>query len=288
MGWLGVDETQRLFAGQFPALSSVAPHLYGATSNEPVLLYKAWRDVLGADPPYKAQEIGDCVSHGAGHAVDLLQCVEISLGEPSEYRETHTEFIYATSREVGGLLGRGDGSYGSAAVKAMQQIGIISREMAGADGAYSGSRAKAWGHRGAPSQYKQAAAEFKLGGAAKVSTWDDLIAAMSNGYPVTIASNQGFELQRDNQGFCRPRGSWAHQMFIAGVRFDREGALICNSWGPNSPTGPLHERQPSFSFWADRPVIERILAQGDSWALSKAPEFVSRPLPSSWSYDSAA
>lgn len=287
-GWFGVDETQRGFAAQFPPLSMAAPHLYGSTSTEPILLYKAWADVLGDYPPYKAQEIGDCVSHGAGHAVDLLQCVEIALGEQSAYRETSTEFIYATSREVAGILGRQDGSYGAAAVKAMQQVGICSREMLGADGAYSGSRAKAWGLRGAPREYKDAAAAFKLGGAAKVSTWADLVAAMTNGYTVTIASNQGFELQRDNQGFCRPRGSWAHQMFLAGLRFDREGALICQSWGPTNPSGPLHEGQPSFSFWVDRPVIERILRQGDSWALSKAPEFVSRPLPAHWSYDAAA
>lgn len=232
--------------------------------------------------------VHNCVSFGAGHAVDLLQGVEIALGEPTEYRETHTEFIYATSREVAGILGGGDGSYGAAAVKAMQQIGVVTREMLGSDGPYAGSRAKDWGRRGAPAQYKQAAAAFKLGGAAQVRTWADLVAAKQNGYLTTIASNQGFALERDAQGFCRPRGSWEHQMFIAGVRFDREGALICQSWGPTNPSGPLDLDQPSFSFWADRSVVERILAQGDSWALSKAPDFVKRPLPSTWTYASLA
>ena len=77
-------------------------------------------------------------------------------------------------------------------------------------------------------------------------------------------------------------------MVIAGVRFDREGACIIQSWGPDVPDGPLGLDQPTFSFWADRRAIERILSDGDSWALSKAPEFVVRPLPVHWGYSQAA
>ena len=88
----------------WPRHRRLTPH-QSPTPN-PILLYKAWRDVLGKDPAYPAQQIGDCVSFGHGHANDLLQCIEIALGEPAEYRETDTEFIYATSREVAGILGR--------------------------------------------------------------------------------------------------------------------------------------------------------------------------------------
>jgi hypothetical protein len=288
-GWLGIDETQRLCASSFPSLSQAAPHLMAkAAPQNPVLLYKAWRDVLGTDPAYPAQQIGDCVSFGHGHGNDLLQCIEISMGEPIDYRETDTEFIYATSREVAGILGRGDGSYGAAAVKAMTTIGMISREMLGDQGTYSGSRAKAWGRTGAPADLKAKAAPFKLGSAAMVSTWDELVAALNNGYPVTICSNQGFTLHRDREGFCAPRGTWGHCMFIAGVRFDREGACIVQSWGPETPDGPTALDQPSFSFWAERRVIERILGEQDSWALSKSPAFVARPLPPHWKYHDAA
>jgi len=287
-GWLGIDQTQRRFAAQYPRLRDAAPQLCASEPTEPVLLYKAWRDVLGDHPPYPAQQIGDCVGFGHAHGADLLQCVEIALGEPSEYREVSTEFVYATSREVGGLLGGGDGSYGSAAVKAMQSIGLVSREMAGERGTYSGSRARDWGRRGAPADLKAAAAEFKLGSAALVRTWSELVAAILNGYPVTICSNQGFALERDAQGFCRAWGVWAHCMLIGGLRFDRPGACVLQSWGPENPTGPTALDQPTFSFWADKPVVERILAQGDSWALAKAPNFVERHMPSHWSYSSLA
>jgi hypothetical protein len=129
---------------------------------------------------------------------------------------------------------------------------------------------------------------FKLGAAALVSTWDELVAALQNGYPVTICSSQGFGSTRDAEGFCPARGTWGHCMFIAGVRFDRPGACIIQSWGPDYPTGPIQLSQPTFSFWADRPVVERILGQGDSWALSRAPAFQKRHLPPAWRYHDAA
>lgn len=288
-GWLGVDDVQRSFAASRPTFAQAAPLLIGDEADgQPILVYKALKDVLGSYPTYPAQQIGDCVSFGHAHGLDMLQCIEIALGEPSDFRETATEFIYGTSREVAGILGRGDGSYGSAAVEAMTTIGVLSREMMGADGAYSGARAKSWGRYGVPAELKQKAATFKLGSAARVTTWEELTAALKNGYPVTVSSGQGFTLIRDAAGFCLAKGSWGHCMVIGGVRFDRPGACILQSWGPDQPTGPTALDQPSFSFWADRSTVEGMLAQGDSWALTKAPEFAARSLPEHWSYHQAA
>lgn len=288
-GW--IDHPDRhIIAAEFPHLADAAPTLYGdySASTDPILLYKAWKDVLTSYPDYPSQTIGSCVSFGHAHANDLLQCIEIVLGEPTEYQETMTEWIYGESRKVGHMLGPMDGSYGSAAIKAMTTVGVISRAMMGSDGAYSGKRAKAWGFSGPPSELEAKAAPYKLGSAAMVKTWDDLVAAMRNGYPVTICSNQGFTMDRDEQGFCSARGVWNHCMMIAGVRFDREGACICQSWGSNTPSGPLVLDQPSFSFWAERRTVERILSQGDSWALSKSPDFKPKPLPAHWRWNLAA
>jgi hypothetical protein len=288
-GWRGIDDLQRSFAAQFPTLAQSAPHLMSAPApTNPILLYKAWRDVLGKDPAYPAQQIGDCVSFGHGHGNDLLQCIEIGMGSPAVYQETDTEFIYATSREVGNILGRQDGSYGALAVKAMTTIGMVSRAMLGTDGTYSGQRAKAWGLKGAPADIKSEAGPFKLGSAAQVSSWDELVAALQNGYPVTICTAQGFTLDRDADGFCKARGRWGHCMFIAGVRFDRPGACIIQSWGADCPTGPTALGQPSFSFWADQSAVNSILGEGDSWALTKSPAFQKRDLPPDWHFHDAA
>jgi hypothetical protein len=279
-GWLGIDETQRACAAAFPPLAVASPKLFAAPlpQTKPIALYKAWRDVLGHDPSYPAQQIGDCVSFGHGHANDLLQCIEIKLGEEALYEETDTEFIYATSRMVAGILNSGDGSYGAAAIKAMMSVGMVSREMLGLVGHYRGERARRWGTQGPPAAYVQKAENYKLGAAAQVTTWDELVVAIGNGYPVTFCTQQGFTLERDEDGFCTPEGEWGHCMAIGGVRFDRQGACVLQSWGPDVPTGPLALGQPTFSFWVERHVIERILAEGDSWAIAKAPEFAHRPV----------
>jgi hypothetical protein len=289
-GWKGIDAVQKVMAARFPSLQRAGPRLFSSAppSNAPVLLYKAWYDVLGKDPGYPAQQIGDCTSFGHGHANDLLQCIEIGLGSPMEYRETDTEFIYGASRQVAGILGTGDGSYGSAACHAMCSIGTVSREMLGTTGTYSGARAEAWGKTGPPQAYQIQAAPYKLGMAAEVTTWDGLVAAITNGYPVTICTGQGFVMTRDPDGFCAPEGTWGHCMLIAGIRFDRPGACILQSWGPDQPTGPTALGQPDWSFWCDQQTVEEILAEGDSWALSKSAGFVQRALPPAWSYHSAA
>jgi hypothetical protein len=135
---------------------------------------------------------------------------------------------------------------------------------------------------------KTQAAAFRLGSAALVLTWDELLVALASGYPVTICQKHGFSDIRDKDGFCLQEGSLNHCMFIAGVRFDRPGACILQSWGADVPSGPRALGQPSFSFWVEQSTVENILAQGDSWALCKAPYFVPRSLPEHWNYHQAA
>jgi hypothetical protein len=289
-GWLGSDETQQALAAQMPTLTEAAPHLMmSAPPTEPILLYKAWRDVLGKDPAYPPQQIGDCCSFGHSHGNDLLQCIEIGLGEPIDYRETDTEWVYGASRAIAGILGRQDGSYGAACIKAMTQWGMVSREMLGSDGTYSGSRAKDWGWHGPPSSVKRMAASYKLGAAAAVTSWDELVAAIRNGYPVTECSNFLPSAKRDQDGFVRQDGSGGHCQCIIGVRFDRPGVCIMNSWGPDYYSGPAGLDCPLFAYWIDRALFEKKIAgSGDNWALSKTPAFVKRDLPPGWNYHSMA
>ncbi len=127
-----------------------------------------------------------------------------------------------------------------------------------------------------------------MGASALVSTWDELGGALSSGYPVTICAKERFSVHRDQDGFSQARGICWHCVLIAGVRFDHPGACIMQSWGPDMADGPCALDQPSFSFWAGQHVIERILAEGDSWALSSASGFVQRPLPDHWNYHQAA
>lgn len=279
-GWID-DGGHEVFAQDLPTFAAdAAPLMLFSEPAQPILLYKAWKVLGGVYPPYPAQQIGDCVSFGHAHANDLRECVEVVMGEKSVPCETMTEWIYGASRAIAGMLGPFDGSYGAAAVKAMIQWGIVSRAMMAPSGAYSGPRAKRWGTVGPPADVKAKAADFKLGNAARIKTREEAISALWNGMPITICSSQGFTMERDAHGFCSPRGRWGHCMFVAGWRPTPEGFLVCQSWGADTPSGPLDLDQPSFSFWCNPDtMVNRIFAAGDSWALYGAPDFQKQPLP---------
>ena len=287
-GW--VDHPDRLaVAATFPTFAMAAAHLFQSTSSTTdILLYKAFKDALGKYPDYIAQAIGDCTSFGSGHALDLLQCIEMVLGhQPIGWLETCTEAIYGMGREIAGMLKSGDGCYGGAVSKALTTMGAVPRKDVGD---YSGTRAKQWGRSGVPSEIKTTAANFKLNTAALVSTLDELDVALDNLYPAIVCSNQGFVMTRDSTGLCKPHGSWSHCMSIGGRRYrnSRRNYLIMQSWGDNVPDGPLIDDQPSFSFWIDEKVMASMLADKDSFAFSKFGGFEQRTPPASWTYSIAA
>ena len=287
-GWLhDPDEVDRQLATlPRPLFAQAAPRLGGSGTGKTTLLYKAFKEVNdGSYIDYPAQTIGDCVSHGFGHGVDLLEAVQIALGHKNEaFQQTATEAIYGMARvDIGGQRGSfSDGAVGAWAAKAVSTIGTVDRDLVGA---YDGQRAKSWGARGVPDAIKDKAGPHKVKTVSLVQSYEDLEDALANGYPVPVCSNQGFTLQRDSEGFCRPKGSWGHCMLIVGVRADaRPGACIFQSWGSEMPSGPLGLDQPPNSFWADRDVVSSMLAMQDSWALSQFEGYPGRAIPDRWSY----
>jgi hypothetical protein len=59
-------------------------------------------------------------------------------------------------------------------------------------------------------------------------------------------------------------------MVVIGIddKHTRPGALVMNSWGTNWVSGPTRHDQPVGSFWVDAEVIDRMVKQKDSFALS--------------------
>ena len=287
-GWIhNPDEVNRQLATlPRPLFAQAAPRLSGSGTDKTTLLYKAFRDANGGSYiNYPAQTIGDCVSHGFGHGIDLLSAVQITIGKQRELlKQTATEAIYGMARvDVGGQRNSySDGAVGAWAAKAVSTIGTLNRDVVGS---YDGSRAKDWGAKGVPKELEAQAGEHKVKTISLVSTYEELEDALANGYPVPVCSNRGFTLERDADGFCRPKGTWGHCMLIVGVRSgSRPGACIFQSWGPEMPTGPLALDQPSNSFWADRDVVARMLAMEDSWALSQFQGYPNQAIPDHWSY----
>jgi hypothetical protein len=113
-----------------------------------------------------------------------------------------------------------------------------------------------------------------------VKSFDEARAAIAHGYPVAVCSDQGFTMERDRDGFCAPQGTWGHCMCFIGATAGRRPGLCClQSWGPNVPGGPIGlGGHPDCAFWVEAEVADRMLGQGDSWALSAFDGFPARRL----------
>jgi hypothetical protein len=276
-GWIPQPaESERIMGMQPIPTMAEASWLKDAGRGKVVLLHKAFTSA-GIPFPVRRQTIGDCVSQGWACAVDCLVAVQITKGERIRWTaECATEPIYAGSRvEISkGRLGRRDGSFGSAAAEFVKTFGAVPRGRYGDIDltTYDGQRARAWGmpKAGVPDALEPKLREHPVQAFTLVQTYEQARDAIASGYPVPVASNQGFAMRRDEKGFARPKGNWGHQMCFIGVddADARPGLLCMNSWGPDWIDGPTRHDQPPGSFWVDADVAERMLRQDDSHAAS--------------------
>jgi hypothetical protein len=255
-------------------------------ANGKMMLYQFARKLLGADTKNYPQQIGDCVSFGAKNACEHLLCVQNVLGvSPNKFRPVFPPYLYGCGRVfVGHQNNYEDGSVGSWQASAVQKYGVLASDEEGVP-AYAGKVAKNWGGgQGPPQNFVTLAKTHLVKSAAQINSWNDLVAAITNGYPCTVASNQGFAMQPDGNGFHAAKGSWAHQMCIIGVdnTYKTPYAIILNSWGD------VHGKLKDFETQEDLPVgtlrvrsdtIERMLRQQDTFAFSQMDWFQEQKLP---------
>jgi hypothetical protein len=263
-----------------PRFADVAP----PAAEGDVFLWQACRAVTGDHlPAHNQLDVGCCVGEGFASAVEYLACVEIAGGAARGYEAVSSEAVYALSRvEVGGGRIRGDGSVGAWAAKAVNQYGVLPRRSIGVYDLtrFDPRRARAWGASGLPDDLEPTARQHLVRTVSLVRSFDEARAAISNGYPVAVCSDQGFAMTRDADGFCAARGTWYHCMCFIGVAAGRRPGLCClQSWGPRTPGGPIGlGGHPDCGFWVDADVADRMLRQGDSWAVSAFDGFPARTL----------
>lgn len=239
----------------------------------------------GQDLPNVPQEIGDCVSWGMKHSIDYLACMEIiRLGDNEEFHESFAPYFYGISRWQigGGKLGNGDGSLGSWAAEGVRRYGVLRADETGVP-PYSGTIAKEYGRRGPPEKFIAIAKHNLLKTAARVTSWPQMRDGLFNGYPATIASMRGWEMetkQDHGKSWFHGRDMWPHQTCIVGYdeTGPRPGALRLNSWGPDAH-GPQLDG-PNGSGWQDVDDLDKELRNGDTEAylLSQFDGFPAKPL----------
>lgn len=293
-GWVpDPKETSKFKRSQRePFFKGAARQLAGSGQGKRALLWKYMEGVTKSPLIPHDQSIGDCVAEGWGLGIDILDCVQIAHGRGSWKGKTATEVIYAGSRiEIGNGKIKGDGSHGSWAGKWCRDYGVLLRQpyLNGKYDftTYSGAKARKWGHictkctawgGGVPDELEPLCKEHPVKTITLITSWEQARDAIYNGYPVVICSDVGFETTRDKDGFLPKhhlypniKGKWFHCMLLAGMddTISRPGGLIINSWGTNWIDGPTRLDQPGGSFWADADIIDLMLKQNDSFALSK-------------------
>lgn len=286
-GWLpSLKETEQFKAEQKVAyFSQAAGHLADTGANKQAFLWKFFEKVTNGPLIPHDQSIGDCVAEAFGLGIDILDAIQIAHGRGIWKNKCATEIIYAGSRvEIGqGTLGRKDGSYGSWGARWCRDYGILLRQPY-LDGkydftVYSGTKARKWGHvcrrctpwgGGVPDELEPLTKEHPVKTVTLITSWEQARDSLYNGYPIAVGSDVGFTERRDKDGFVTRSGIWYHDILLAGMNDigDRPGGLFINSWGTSWISGPTQFDQPVGSFWADADVIDKMLKQEDSFAMS--------------------
>lgn len=276
-GWHRDDAAVEEALKSLPIPQICKSDINGTGKGKVALLYQPICKLIGKYP-LRSQTTSDCVSMSTAGMVDNLTGIQhYMLGTNEEWQgECASEIIYAGSRvEIAkSVLGRSGGSNNVWAARWVSQFGVLPRKKYGSIDltVYSGKRADAWGmpNVGVPDELEPIAKQHPVKTYSQVRTWEECLSALSNYYPVTIASNQGFSNVRSKDGFASPQSVWPHSMLLIGCKDDnRPGALCVNSWNVWN-SGPKGEYDiPDGSFWIDAEVLERnILSQNDSWAFS--------------------
>lgn len=285
----------RIEAIQGVSCSLSAHPLAGAADDDASVLLWLWEQaVLGSvQPSWNQKQVGSCVAFGTGRAVDDVIGTMAAAGQIA-WPGAHvaTEPIYGGSRvEVGGGRIRGDGSVGAWAAEWMLKWGTLLRKKYGQHDLteYSESRCREYGSRGCPDDLEPEAKLYPVAAVVQVKSFDEAWKLLGSGYTIAVCSGQGFTSALD-EGFCDPRGSWAHCMAWRGRALaKRRGRVVRavpnqNSWAdyltgdPHFVEGGTGEkvRLPGGCFLIEEPVADRMIRQNDTWAFSDQKGFKKR------------
>jgi len=241
-------------------------------------LWKAGFKLLGRHLPFIWQLTGSCVGAGGCNMLQVLMAVEIASGDNEEFTLPWWPYTYGQSRRLGGMDGRGEGSFGSVWAQAIKECGIFAQKM------HSGLPAfrdvQGWtqatreveldwsdGDSKFVEPWKSLGLKYPVQTVAPIRSTQDAKAALVNGYPITIASMFGTRTIR-RQGspavnVAEYDTQWAHQMSInecwdhptLGLLF-----LVQNNWGPDAHPAPSQEEPPG-SFYVRENTLARVLSE---------------------------
>lgn len=256
------EQTAEAYAEFGPRLEIV-----GAREDNQKRNVRLWEPLLKRSPGWVnvPQPIGDCVSRGVGHAIEIRCAMQQQECRP------FPPHIYGLSRVT---IGRNkpscgsDGAVLSWAIQGVRDYGYL--EHANTTEPYTGTVAKAWGCRGPPADALRLSEPNRVT-AQPVRNAEELRDAICNGFPCVYAGKfaAGDPVTRDGRRVCEWRGTWSHCMAVVG--YDGSGNTayfyVLNSWGPTYHGIPLQGEIPG-GFWVTFATADNMAQSGEIWAVS--------------------
>ena len=247
------------------------------------------------------QQTGSCVGNGLGQALWYLSAVEVHrLKDPEQVILPFWLLPYGRSRMYAGMNDHGEGSFGSAAAKAIREDGVIPYNLPGLpqpkddNGLTWGSKVELeWSYgKGIDQKWLNESRKHLVKTTARIRTADEAKAALRNYYPLTCASMFGFSpmtppVSCDPPVRLVPRRNdqWGHQMCCVGwLNHPQKGDLfyILNSWGKTVHGEPAgHYNEPPGGFWIGKADME-FICRDEVFALSQFQGFPAQKI--SWNF----
>jgi len=172
----------------------------------------------------------NCVSHGTRNSCDVSRAVEIDVHKQREawIARGATEGIYGA---------RGHGGQGMSCSRAASFVskdgGILLRknypEVIDLT-KYQGMLGAGWGGRGLPDKVIDLANDHQIKTVSLIKTVEEARDALANGYGIAVCSSYGFSNKRDDKGFAKTSGSWAHCYTSDSLVFTPSGYKTINNF----------------------------------------------------------
>lgn len=267
-----------------------------ADLNRSAFPYRALAEALKHNPKYVTKEgilrafsqssHGSCVGCGEAHKVAVTIAAGKWLrGEDYDWPTDNNgkavmpsrSWIYGASRQAANQLGRWEGSNGSWAAKAVDEMGLLFERKYGSVDLtdYRTGDCDRWEAAGVPRSTLEPASHQSLGGKLRIDHWEQLATGMHHGFaanicgcykPVRTTRGEYGEIKLGSP-WPHSQAAWAYVVYKLKPRTYWRGFVIYNSHGNKykGKRGALTPDLPFGSYLCTVNEMQRILDNRDSW-----------------------
>jgi hypothetical protein len=242
--------------------------------------------------------VHNCVGAGGWQAYGQATIGDIAVRGDAEAPDWCFPWAtYGMGRNLGGMRGTGEGSFGAAQARAVKEWGMLpligngvpAGRLTDSGWLVWDSRTEiAWSHpsgwpRGAYDELTAVAERNQIQTVSRIRSTDEAASASSQGYGITMASMFGTRNERVVDGFLigEWNSRWSHQTSNGGyIQHPRLGRIWWNQnqWGPDAhpPCPYMSALGVRGGFWITDATFAKIISSGEVFAHSNTEGFPAR------------